>query len=107
MLIPLPACSDHQSATGTVEARAVASMKKTGRFFSEYSDQANSKMFKIFTFGFSKEMVMANSFSVKLRVNTPCKSNGFNQLSRDSFLSMSRQARTTLPLQKPFHERLR
>ena len=101
MLIPLPAFSDHQSATGTVEARPAVSMKKTGRFFSECPDWANSKLLKIFTFGFSKEMVTANSFSVKLRVNTPCICNGFNQLSRDSFLSMSRQSRTTLPLGKP------
>ena len=105
MLIPLPACSDHQTATRTVEARPAVSMKKTGRFFSEYPDWANSKLLKIFTFGFSKEMVMANSFSVKLRVKTPCICNGFNQLSRDSFLSMSKQSRTTLPLGKPFHER--
>jgi len=89
-----------------VEARTVASMKNTGRLFSKYPDRANSKMLKIFTFGFSKEMIMANSFSMKLRV-TPCISNGFNQLSRDSFLSMRRHARTTLPLGKPFHERLR
>ena len=106
-MIPLPACSDHQSATRTVEARTMASMKNTGIFFSKYPDQANSKMLKIFTFGFSNEMVTANSFSVKLRVNTPCISNGFSQLSRDSFLSMSRHARTILPLGKPFHERLR
>ena len=88
-----------------MEAMPVASLKKTGRFLFEHSDQARGKILK--TLGFSKEMIKANKLSVKHGFDTFSHTMVPIRLSVTYFLTWADSQGPLLPLGRPNHERLR